>query len=244
MYTYTYLNNPVFIALTSDMEGVNPINTCAEYGIYPTSSYNGCDTFRAIDDKYSGGEANGEEIVVASCINPENEQRLLKGIYTFKYALLDKIEQKLVVKTGDSYEWTSERSRFESDLWQSHEGYITEDEAKKYKEQWSETIREYMPNGTFPELDIPTFEDLLQSAGVLIKTKLTDFCDVEGYCYSTTIREAICRALVQSNTKAAIVSQQTGVAESSISRYINGKEGLGIDKVEKLINYLNITMVW
>lgn len=87
-------------------------------------------------------------------------------------------------------------------------------------------------------------EDLLQSAGVVIKTKLAELCDAEGYSYSTTLREAISRALAQSNQKAATVSQQTGVAESSISRYINGKEGLGIDKVEKLIKYLNITMVW
>ena len=244
MYTYTYLNNPVFIALTCDMEGVNPIETCGDYGIYPESSYNGCDTFRANDDLYSGIEPNGEEIVVASCINPENDQCLLEGIYTKKYALLDKIEQQLVVKTGDYHGWTSERARLESELWDAHEGYITEDEAEKYKAQWSETVREYIPNGTCPELDIPTFEDLLKSAGVVIKTKLEELCDSEGYNYSTTIRDAISRALAQSNKTAATVSQQTGVAESSISRYINGKEGLGIDKVEKLIKYLNITMVW
>lgn len=244
MYTYTYLNNPVFIALTSDMEGVNPIETSGEYGIYPTSSYNGCETLRANDDLYSLFETNGEEIVVASCINPENDKCLLDGIYTKRYALLDKIEQQLVVKTGDYHEWTSERARLESELWDAHEGYITEEEAEKYKEQWSETVREYIPDGTCPELDIPNFEDLLQSAGVVVKSKLAELCDAEGYSYSTTIREAISRSLVQSNKTAATVSQQTGVAESSISRYINGKEGLGIDKIETLIKYLNITMVW
>ena len=77
-----------------------------------------------------------------------------------------------------------------------------------------------------------------------MKKNLEKYCDTDGYCYANTLREAISRALAQSNQTAATVSQQTGVAESSISRYINGKEGLGIDKVEKLIKYLNITMVW
>lgn len=244
MYTYTYLNYPVFIALTSDMEGVTPIDTCGDFGIFPAFAHNGCDTYRTEDDAYAGNDPNGEEIVVASCINPENDQCLLDGIYTKRYALLDKIEQQLVVKTGDYHEWTSERARFESELWDAHEGYITEDEAEKYKAQWSETVREYIPNGTCPELDIPTFEDLLKSAGVVVKTKFEELCDSEGYSYSTTIRDAISRALAQSNKTAATVSQQTGVAESSISRYINGKEGLGIDKIETLIKYLHITLVW
>ena len=77
-----------------------------------------------------------------------------------------------------------------------------------------------------------------------MKKKLEELCESEGYNYTDILREAVSRALKQSNKKAAIVAKHTGVSESSISRYINGKEGLGIDKVDKLIKYLNITLVW
>lgn len=122
--------------------------------------------------------------------------------------------------------------------------YLTEEEAQQLREEWKATVSSYHPEQCPSAPDVPTFEALVDSAGSRIAEDLEVMCDHQGYKYNRGIREAIYNAMLHNGITATQISEATGVANSSISRLINGKEGVSVDKLEAILSYLHIRLVF
>lgn len=56
-------------------------------------------------------------------------------------------------------------------------------------------------------------------------------------------REKIKLAMGQKNLKVKTVSAECGIVPTSLSSYLNGQRGLKYDQIEKIVEYLGLTLV-
>lgn len=244
MKTYTLNGTQVFLARTSDIEA-NPLKTCDEIGAFNLENYNGCETLLTLDDAECGTYSEGEPIMLAECTSLGNDQHTTEAFYTVEWADADTIQRQLVTRTTKYHDWTSERTRMEDAISSKNDGeYLTEEEAQQLREEWKATVSSYHPEQCPSAPDVPTFEALVDSAGSRIAEDLEVMCDHQGYKYNRGIREAIYNAMLHNGITATQISEATGVANSSISRLINGKEGVSVDKLEAILSYLHIRLVF
>ncbi|MDP1797417.1 MAG: helix-turn-helix transcriptional regulator [Planctomycetaceae bacterium] len=58
-----------------------------------------------------------------------------------------------------------------------------------------------------------------------------------------TLTEQLCDAIAASGQSRYRIAQETGVAESSLSRFVSGERGLSIQSLEKLLDYLSLEVL-
>lgn len=56
-------------------------------------------------------------------------------------------------------------------------------------------------------------------------------------------REKIKLAMGQKNLRVKTVAAECGIVSTSLSSYLNGQRGLKYDQIEKLVEYLGLTLV-
>lgn len=56
-------------------------------------------------------------------------------------------------------------------------------------------------------------------------------------------REKIKMAIGQKNLRVSKVATECGIVSTSLSSYLNGSRGLKYDQIEKLIEYLGLTLI-
>lgn len=56
-------------------------------------------------------------------------------------------------------------------------------------------------------------------------------------------REKIKISIVQKNLRVNKVAAECGIVSTSLSSYLNGSRGLKYDQIEKLVEYLGMTLV-
>ena len=57
-----------------------------------------------------------------------------------------------------------------------------------------------------------------------------------------TISEQLRKAIVDAGISRYRISQETGIAESTLSRFVNGKAGLTMELADTLAEYLGLTL--
>lgn len=57
------------------------------------------------------------------------------------------------------------------------------------------------------------------------------------------IRETVKEAMELRNVKSKDLAEYIGVTKSSMSLFLNGKRAMGQEKIEKILNFLNIKLV-
>jgi len=58
-----------------------------------------------------------------------------------------------------------------------------------------------------------------------------------------TLQNEIRAELAERNFTATYVSEQTGISETSLSRFLNNKRGIEIESLEKLMNFLKLDIL-
>lgn len=171
MNIYTYKGQQVFLANMADVPGVEPIDSFNSVGCFPVSAYNGCDTLLTYDSEDYFGE---EEIVCTECMNVENEQALAEAWYTKDYAEVDEVARQLCVRTTRYHRWTSELSRLIRRIEdKADDGVVSKDFVDECRKDWTDTVKSYTdkisPDNPLDAPDIPSIEDVLEFAGVVVE---------------------------------------------------------------------------
>lgn len=170
-YTYTFDNQNVIILGCSDVPELIPLEACGGLGLYLVEDAPEEDGLLALDECHTGycGKA---EIVCDKCVNPENGQHLLEGFWTKDYAAADLVNRDLCTRTTERHGWASQRSLMEDIISEaSDEGEISANYAAELREAWEKTVSTY-PAVPFPyDIEIPTFDDLLEACSVVVSEK-------------------------------------------------------------------------
>ena len=58
-----------------------------------------------------------------------------------------------------------------------------------------------------------------------------------------TLQNEIRAELAERNFTATYVSEQTGISETSLSRFLNNKRGIEVESLEKLMNFLKLDIL-
>jgi len=58
-----------------------------------------------------------------------------------------------------------------------------------------------------------------------------------------TLQNEIRAELAERNFTATYVSEQTGISETSLSRFLNNKRGIRMESLEKLMNFLKLDIL-
>lgn len=161
MKTYTYRNQPVFIADTDDMPNVTPLAECNGKGIYALSAYNGCQTLVAADDADFEGD-DDVEIVIADC----NENRV-DDIYTQGYVITEEYHKQLC--TDDPGTCLSEM--IDEVKFSARNGVLSKEEYKRLDEKWYVTVAKYKDKANdtpygIPLYDVPTLDTICEELGI------------------------------------------------------------------------------
>ena len=161
MKTYTFNNQPVFIADTDDMPNVTPLAECNGKGIYALADYNGCQTLVAADDADFEGD-DDVEIVIADC----NENRV-DDIYTKGYVITNEYYTQLC--TDEPGTCLSEM--IEDVNLSSNKGILSKEEYKRLDDKWSATVSKYQDKAAstpygIPLYDVPTVYTICEELGI------------------------------------------------------------------------------
>ena len=244
MNTYTFNGTEVVILYTDEVTNAQPIYTDGDKGLYRCEDVPEAIGLLTEEDDYSGYSGNCE-IVCTECVNPENEQHLLCGFWSKEYADQDRIIRELCTLTDGHYGWTSERESMEGSISsEAEDGEISEEAAHRLRQDWEETVAAYSPSAADIAMKVPTFDELLESAGVRVTDKLEAFARDNDFLLFRDPREAIAKVLFLPSMSAVKLSEASGVPTSSISRFINGKDGLTYDNLCKVLNALGIRLVY
>ena len=233
MNAYTFNGIQVIILFTSETNGAHPIHTCNDLGLYRTEDVPGEVGLLTEDDAYSG--YNGPaEIVCTRCVNPENEEHLT--------------ERELCTRTTERHDWTSRRTETERRLEEASEANaLDEAAADAFRKEWEQTaaaLTEGLSSPRGKAVTAPAFDELLEAAHAHVTDHLEQLARTEGYHLHTDPREAIAAALAASDMNAAQLSAAAGIATSSISRYLNGRDGLNYDNLCKALRALGIRLIY
>lgn len=161
MKTYTYNNQPVFIADTDDMQNVTPLAECNGKGIYALADYNGCQTLVAADDADFEGD-DDVEIVIADC----NENRV-DDIYTKGYVITNEYYTQLCSDEPG----TCLSAMIEDVNLSSNKGILSKEEYKRLDDKWSATVSKYQDKAAstpygIPLYDVPTVYTICEELGI------------------------------------------------------------------------------
>ena len=247
MNTYLYNGTEVLILFTSESNGAQPLHTCNDLGLYRTEDVPGEEGLLTEDDAYSG--YNGPaEIGWTRCVNPENEEHLSEGYWTIDWAQADLAERELCTRTTDRHDWSSYRTKMERRLeYASQAGTLDEAAADKLRHEWEDTSAALTKGIAWPlgkAVTVPAFGELLEAAHAHVTDDLEQLARNEGYHLHTDPRQAIAEALAASDMNAAQLSAAAGIATSSISRYLNGRDGLTYDNLCKALRALGIRLIF
>lgn len=247
MNAYTFNGIQVIILFTSEANGAQPIHTCNDLGLYRTEDVPGEVGLLTEDDAYSG--YNGPaEIVCTRCVNPENEEHLTEGYWTKDWAEADLAERELCTRTTERHDWTSRRTETERRLEEASEANaLDEAAADAFRKEWEQTAAALTEGFSSPlgkAVTAPAFDELLEAAHAHVTDRLEQLARTEGYHLHTDPREAIAAALAASDMNAAQLSAAAGIATSSISRYLNGRDGLNYDNLCKVLRALGIRLIY
>lgn len=248
MNAYTYNNLQVLILRTEEVKDAQPIHTCGEFGLYRAEEVPG-EVGLPAEDEYEIGYNGESEIDCALCANLENEQALQEGYWTKQWIAIDRAERELVTRTTSYHDWTSRRTEMERQLSEAAaKGLLSEAYANELRQEWenapAEVMQDFDPELWSSEVFIPSFDELIEAAGVEVGTPLERAIKKGGYQLHSDLREAIAAALDASQMNAAKLSTESGVSVSSISRFLSGKDGLTYDNLTKLLHALGIRQVF
>ena len=164
MKTYTYNNQPVFIADTDNMPTVTPLAECNGKGIYALADYNGCQTLVAADDADFEGD-DDVEIVIADC----NENRV-DDICTQGFVITNEYYTQLCTdEPGTCLSDMIDEVRFSA-----QNGVLSQEEYKRLDEKWSATVSKYQDKAAatpygIPLYDVPTVSNICEDLGIKIE---------------------------------------------------------------------------
>ena len=195
MKTYTFNNQPVFIADIDDMKNVTPLAECNGKGIYALANYNGCQTLVAADDADFEGD-DDVEIVIADC----NENRV-DDIYTKGYVITEEYHTQLCTDEPG----TCLYDMIEEVTFSTQNGVLSQEEYKRLDEKWYVTVAKYKDKANdtpygIPLYDVPTLDTICEELGIKIekrkqpimkaKVKLTDEYSGRSINLITTLEES------------------------------------------------------
>ena len=164
MKTYTFNNQPVFIADIDDMKNVTPLAECNGKGIYALADYNGCQTLVAADDADFEGD-DDVEIVIADC----NENQV-DDIYTQGYVITQEYYTQLCTdEPGTCMSDMIDEVRFSA-----QNGVLSQEEYKRLDDKWSATVAQYQDKAAatpygIPLYDVPTVYNICEDLGIKIE---------------------------------------------------------------------------
>jgi hypothetical protein len=153
---YTYGSKEGVLIYTNEVEDVEPMETNNDVGFYDFQDLPENALIQIINKEievnytytasYAGDKGDGEGIDIYEMVNIENGQKFVKVWEEELVADTNEYERELLTKTDQYYDWTSERTKIENDIYdilKENDFKIKKSQIKSLEKEWKETCAKY-----------------------------------------------------------------------------------------------------